>query len=144
MEEVIKAEQLTKPYGTLLAVAGVTLSVRRGTVFGLLGANGAGKSTAIECILGTKAPDSGTVSILGLNPRKPRRQLFEKVVCSFRRLIIRKKLRWENSVKSQRHFTESQRTTALCWRNSVLRVRPRIWSVSYRTESVSAFLSCLP
>ncbi|MEA4971312.1 MAG: ABC transporter ATP-binding protein [Candidatus Pelethousia sp.] len=83
MEEVIKAAQLTKSYGKLLAVDGITLSVKRGTVFGLLGANGAGKSTTIECILGTKAPDNGTVSILGMNPRKDRKQLFEHVGVQF-------------------------------------------------------------
>lgn len=83
MEDVIKVEQLTKTYGKLLAVDGVSLSIKRGTVFGLLGANGAGKSTTIECILGTKMPDSGTVSIMGLNPRKDRKQLFENVGVQF-------------------------------------------------------------
>lgn len=83
MEEVIKAQRLTKAYGKLLAVDGINLSVKRGTVFGLLGANGAGKSTTIECMLGTKTPDSGTVSILGMNPRKDRKQLFENVGVQF-------------------------------------------------------------
>ena len=50
MEEVIRVEQLTKSYGQLLAVKALSLRVERGSVFGLLGANGAGKSTAIECI----------------------------------------------------------------------------------------------
>ena len=53
MQEVIKVEHLSKSYGEMLAVDNVSLSVKRGTVFGLLGANGAGKSTTIECILGT-------------------------------------------------------------------------------------------
>ena len=78
MEEVIKAENLTKAYGTLLAADHVNLRVKRGTAFGLLGANGAGKSTVIECILGTKQPDGGTVSVLSLNPRKDR-CLFQQV-----------------------------------------------------------------
>ena len=56
MKEVIKVEQLTKSYGNFIAVDNVSLSVSRGMVFGLLGANGAGKSTTIECILGTKKP----------------------------------------------------------------------------------------
>ena len=50
MQEVIKVEQLTKSYGKLHAVENISLSVDRGMVFGLLGANGAGKSTTIECI----------------------------------------------------------------------------------------------
>ena len=48
-------------------------------MFGLLGANGAGKSTTIECILGTKQSDAGTVRLLGQNPGKNRRELFERV-----------------------------------------------------------------
>lgn len=83
MEEVIKVEQLSKSYGNLLAVDNVSLWVKRGTVFGLLGANGAGKSTTIECILGTKQADSGKVSILGSNPQTDRRQLFQKVGVQF-------------------------------------------------------------
>ena len=47
-------EGLTKAYGEKAAVDHLSISVPRGTVFGLLGANGAGKSTTIECILGTK------------------------------------------------------------------------------------------
>lgn len=55
----------------------------KGTVFGLLGANGAGKSTIIECMLGTKAMDNGTVSILGLNSKSNRKELFQKVGVQF-------------------------------------------------------------
>ena len=83
MQTVIKVEQLSKSYGNLLAVDNVNLSVKRGTVYGLLGANGAGKSTTIECILGTKSADSGTVSILGLNPQKDRKRLFQNVGVQF-------------------------------------------------------------
>lgn len=83
MQEIIKVEQLSKSYGNLLAVDNISLSVKCGTVFGLLGANGAGKSTTIECILGTRKADSGTVSILGYNPRKERRRLFQNVGVQF-------------------------------------------------------------
>lgn len=92
MEDVIQVRQLSKAYGKLLAVDAVSLNVKRGTVFGLLGANGAGKSTAIECILGTKMPDSGSVSILGLNPRKDRKQLFENVGVQFQESNYQEKI----------------------------------------------------
>lgn len=83
MQTAIKVEQLSKSYGNLLAVDKISLSVKCGTVYGLLGANGAGKSTTIECILGTKRADSGTVSVLGFNPQKDRRRLFQKVGVQF-------------------------------------------------------------
>ena len=48
MRTAIKVEQLSKSYGNLLAIDQISLSVKYGTVYGLLGANGAGKSTTIE------------------------------------------------------------------------------------------------
>lgn len=83
MEEIISVKQLSKSYGGLTALQGLDLSVTQGTVFGLLGANGAGKSTTIECMLGTRKPDTGTVSILGMNPILQRKQLFKNVGVQF-------------------------------------------------------------
>lgn len=83
MQTAIKVEQLSKSYGNLLAIDNISLSVERGTVYGLLGANGAGKSTTIECILGTRTADTGTVTILGCNPQKDRRNLFQNVGVQF-------------------------------------------------------------
>ncbi|WP_434302243.1 ABC transporter ATP-binding protein [Clostridium botulinum] len=81
--EVIKVHNLYKSYGNIQVVKGVSLMVKKGEVFGLLGANGAGKSTTIECILGTKNFDDGEVSILGMNPKKERKRLFQKVGVQF-------------------------------------------------------------
>lgn len=58
-------EHLTKRYGTYLALDDLTLSIARGTVFGLLGRNGAGKSTAISCALGLMRATAGTVTFFG-------------------------------------------------------------------------------
>ncbi len=74
--EVIKVHNLYKSYGNVQVVKDISLTVKKGEVFGLLGANGAGKSTTIECILGTKNFDDGQVYILGMNPKKERKQLF--------------------------------------------------------------------
>lgn len=83
MQPAIKVTQLSKSYGNLLAIDKISLSVKRGTVYGLLGANGAGKSTMIECMLDTKKADSGTISVLGLDPQKDRRRLFQTVGVQF-------------------------------------------------------------
>ena len=80
---VITAENLTKRYGKHTAVDGLSFTVKKGEVFGFLGANGAGKSTTIECILGTKSADSGTVKIFGSDPKKDRKELFEKIGVQF-------------------------------------------------------------
>ena len=83
MQTAIEVEQLSKSYGKLLAIDNISLSVERGTVYGLLGANGAGKSTIIECILGTRTADSGTITVLGCNPQRDRRNLFQNVGVQF-------------------------------------------------------------
>ncbi|MCB5940387.1 ABC transporter ATP-binding protein [bacterium 210820-DFI.6.52] len=83
MQEAIKVKGLAKSYGKLLALENINLSVKGGTALGLLGANGAGKSTAVECILGTKRADRGRVSILGMDPHRDRKRLFERVGVQF-------------------------------------------------------------
>lgn len=82
-EEAIKVTNLRKSYNGKAVVDGLSLFVKTGMVFGLLGANGAGKSTTIECILGTKEADSGEISVLGYNAKKERRKLFQKVGVQF-------------------------------------------------------------
>lgn len=83
VENAIKVENLTKSYHNKTVLNGLNLSVKSGTVFGLLGANGAGKSTTIECILGTKKAEHGTVSVLGCHPTQNRRSLFQKIGVQF-------------------------------------------------------------
>lgn len=81
--KALEVENLTKKYGEKVAVDNLSFQVEKGKVFGLLGANGAGKSTSIDCILGVKKVDSGSVNILGMDPVKERTKLFEKVGVQF-------------------------------------------------------------
>ncbi|MDB8553782.1 ABC transporter ATP-binding protein [Turicibacter sanguinis] len=83
MNEVIIIEHMSKSYDNYLVIDNLSLSVKSGTVFGLIGANGAGKSTTIQCILGTKEVDSGKISVLNYNPKKDRRHLFQNVGVQF-------------------------------------------------------------
>lgn len=83
MSEAVFVQGLTKVYDGKTAVDHLSFSVQSGTVFGLLGANGAGKSTTIECILGTKQADAGTVHLLGQDPKKSRRALFQRIGVQF-------------------------------------------------------------
>jgi ABC-2 type transport system ATP-binding protein len=61
----LSAEKLTKTFDQFVAVDHVSLSVRRGEIFGLLGPNGAGKTTTIRILLGLLAPTSGQATVLG-------------------------------------------------------------------------------
>src|SRR5258705_3989048 len=64
---VVRVRDLRKSYGQLHAVDGVSFEVERGEVFGLLGPNGAGKTTTVEVLEGLRAPDSGEVTVLGVD-----------------------------------------------------------------------------
>ncbi len=83
MKTAIEVNRLCKSYKQVNAVEGISISIYPGEVFGLLGANGAGKSTTLECILGTKKQDHGKVSILGMDPQKDRRKIFQRVGVQF-------------------------------------------------------------
>ena len=70
MSNVIELNQVSKRYRSVIAMDKVKLNVPRGVVFALLGENGAGKTTTIRTLLGLERPDSGTASVLGMNPIK--------------------------------------------------------------------------
>ncbi|AKB83699.1 ABC transporter ATP-binding protein [Methanosarcina barkeri 3] len=67
MDKEIVTENLSKKYGNFEAVKNVSLSIKKGTIFGLLGPNGAGKSTTIKILTCQLPPTSGTAYIGGLN-----------------------------------------------------------------------------
>lgn len=67
MESIIATHQLTKRYGEFYALRDLSLEVRRGEVFGLLGPNGSGKTTTIRTILGMIRASSGYASVAGLD-----------------------------------------------------------------------------
>jgi linearmycin/streptolysin S transport system ATP-binding protein len=67
---MIEVHELTKSFGEIQALRGVSFTVREGEIFGLLGPNGAGKTTTISIIAGLLGPDSGTVQVAGMDIRK--------------------------------------------------------------------------
>ena len=66
---VIEIKNLTRRYGKLDAVNGLTLTVQRGRCYGFFGRNGAGKTTTIKCLLNLLRPTAGSVSVFGLDPQ---------------------------------------------------------------------------
>ena len=79
MSDVIKTSNLTKYYGSNLAVSNVNLEVRQGEVFGYLGPNGAGKTTTIRTLLDFIRPTSGSASVLGLDTRRDSLEVHRRV-----------------------------------------------------------------
>ncbi len=76
---VIETSGLTKRYGSIVAVDGVSLRVPRGQVFGLLGPNGAGKTTTIGMLLGLAKPTAGSVKLFGVGAEGNSNELLRRV-----------------------------------------------------------------
>jgi ABC-2 type transport system ATP-binding protein len=72
VETAVESRSLSKSYGDIKALDDVSFEVRRGEIFGLIGADGAGKTTAFRIIGGVLAAGSGDVEVLGTNPRDAR------------------------------------------------------------------------
>ena len=67
MQNVIEVDNLTRKFGTFTAVDEITFTVGKGEIFGFLGANGAGKTTAIRMLCGLLAPSSGNAEVAGFD-----------------------------------------------------------------------------
>ena len=79
MTAAIAVKDLSRRYGAVRAVDGISFEVAAGEIFGLLGPNGAGKTTTLECILGLIRPDQGRIEICGIDAHSRPRQAREKI-----------------------------------------------------------------
>jgi ABC-2 type transport system ATP-binding protein len=79
MKDSIVVENVSKNYGRIQALDGLSLSVQEGEIFGLLGANGAGKTTLIKVLIGALKADAGDVLVLGLDPTNDKFELRPQV-----------------------------------------------------------------
>lgn len=78
-EAAILARGIQKRYGQIQALKGIDVSVDQGQIFGLIGANGAGKTTFIKLLVGAALANAGSLRVLGLDPRRNRAQLREQL-----------------------------------------------------------------
>lgn len=93
---VIKVEHLRKVYGKVVAVNDISFEVQEGEIFGMVGPNGAGKTTTIECLESLRNPDSGKISVLGLNPRNDGYTLRERIGIQLQEATLYDRIRvWE-------------------------------------------------
>lgn len=76
---VIEVVDLRKTYADRTVLDGVSFSVEQGEIFGILGPNGTGKTTTVECVEGLRRPDGGSIRVLGLDPVKAGPELREQI-----------------------------------------------------------------
>ncbi|GIN58958.1 hypothetical protein J8TS2_32770 [Lederbergia ruris] len=100
MPHVIEAEGLTKQYGETRAVQGISFTVKKGEIFGIVGPNGSGKTTTIEILEGLRKRDSGKVHVLGHDPGKEsdRYQLNKKIGVQFQATSIQELMKVKEAI----------------------------------------------
>jgi ABC-2 type transport system ATP-binding protein len=76
---IIEVENLTKRFGTFKAVDSISLEVKQGEIFGFLGANGAGKTTAMKMLSGLLSPTSGKAMVAGFDVFKQQNQIKKSI-----------------------------------------------------------------
>ncbi|WP_199034031.1 ABC transporter ATP-binding protein [Glycomyces salinus] len=95
---VIEVKDLVKDYGSHRAVDGVSFTVDEGEIFGILGPNGAGKTTTVECVEGLRTPDSGRISVLGLDPGRDGAELKQMLGAQLQESSLPDKMRVEEAL----------------------------------------------
>jgi ABC-2 type transport system ATP-binding protein len=93
---VIEVDHVHKRYRDTVAVEDVSFTVEEGEIFAILGPNGAGKTTTVEIVEGLRAPDRGTVRVLGLDPRRDGAALRQQVGVQLQEAQLPEQLKvWE-------------------------------------------------
>ena len=90
---VLHVENLTKRYGNVQAVGGISFQVAEGEVFGLLGPNGAGKTSTIEILEGLRDADGGTISVCGYDPKTQSEELKHEIGAALQSTALPDKLK---------------------------------------------------
>lgn len=97
MENVIIANQLTKCFGTFTAVDHISFEVKKGEIFGFLGANGAGKTTAMRMLCGLSKPTSGQGTVAGFDISHQAEQVKRRIGYMSQKFALYENLKvWEN------------------------------------------------
>src|SRR4051812_36975966 len=93
---VILVAGFRKTYGRTVAVDDVSFEVDDGEIFGLIGPNGAGETTTMECVEGLRLPDRGTITVLGLDPVRDVYALQERIGVQLQQAQLQKRIKvWE-------------------------------------------------
>lgn len=103
---IVQAEHLHLSYKNVRAVQDVSFSLREGEVLAVVGANGSGKTSTIECVEGLRKPDSGSVQVFGQDPWSHRREVYRKIGIQLQETEYPAKIRVEELCRLYAGFYE--------------------------------------
>ncbi|MDR4887557.1 ABC transporter ATP-binding protein [Fredinandcohnia sp. QZ13] len=106
---VIELTNISKSYGDVKAVDGITLQVKKGEVLGIIGANGAGKSTTLEIMMGIRKPDSGTVKVLGMNVEEASNEIKQKIGIQLQQTALYDRIKVKEALKLFSSYYDKKR-----------------------------------
>ena len=98
-QAAIQVHGLSKTFGKKRVIDDLSFTVEKGTIFGLLGHNGAGKSTTIDCIFEHAKCDSARISLLGRDPKAERKRLFQYVGSNSKNLPFQKSIEGKRDLR---------------------------------------------
>jgi ABC-2 type transport system ATP-binding protein len=99
MTAVVNVEGLIKRYGSIEAVRGISLTVHPGEIVGLLGPNGSGKTTTLECIIGLRRADGGSIQVCGIDVRRDASAMREKIGVQLQATALPEQIRVSEALK---------------------------------------------
>lgn len=99
MPAKVIVRDLSKRYGGVEAVRGVSFAIEAGEIFGLLGPNGAGKTTTLECLVGLREADAGALEVCGLDARKHPREVKQRIGVALQSTALQDKITPREALK---------------------------------------------
>ena len=92
MPSKVIVRDLHKQYGDVRAAQGVSFEIQDGEIFGLLGPNGSGKTTTLECVIGLRQPDSGDIEVCGMDARRAPQAVKQKIGAVLQTIALQDKI----------------------------------------------------
>ena len=118
-ERKVVVRDLRKRYGDVQAARGVSFEIADGEIFGLLGPNGSGKTTTLECIIGLREPDAGAIEVCGIDARRHPRDVKQKIGAALQTTALQDKITPREALTLFGSFYRAQaRPPTSCWSGS--------------------------
>lgn len=106
-QTIVQVENLNLSYKNIKAVQNISLSVKSGEILAIIGQNGSGKTSTVECIEGLRKPDSGLIQVFGKNPWLHRREVYKEMGVQLQEAEYPPKIRVEEQCRLFAGFYEN-------------------------------------